>query len=273
MTGEMSEGVGRLVPTYDLSSQDADILTKKLIAERFAEVPSRYRFVGLEIAPGDTELGNLARRVEEQVFNEKFSNDSEVMQQEYGPYEEASRFFISVDRQEGKVSGVLRVIENSEAGLKTLNDVSSDRWEFNIDVDFAKMMHGFDDLDKVWDVGTVAVVGEYRGGHKLASIQLYRAMYASAQKHGIDHLVAIIDVSPLKDMTDELGIPFRALGGSSPHPYIDSPASQAVYGYVPEFDAEAHYFHRRTALLRTVFKNNALSRLTGSEDDSIIFTQ
>lgn len=265
--------------SYELTPSTIDILTSRLIEERGGELPSEYRFVCFELAPGDPN-SNIARYVERTVFEKYFKNDAKEMAREYGPYESSSRFFLSVDRESGKPSGALRVIENSPAGLKTLNDIDSGAFPVNVDMKFASILHGIDDMDTVWDVGTVAVPTEYQKGSKAASIQMYRAMYQSSLHHHIDHLVSVIDdtphkkhgSTPLRDIRDRLGVPFVALDGSEPAPYLGSGMSQAVHGYVPEFYEIMHEY-RKNSFIGQVAMRDALRRLVeGTEDDAIVFS-
>ncbi|MDB5160400.1 MAG: hypothetical protein JWO99_663 [Candidatus Saccharibacteria bacterium] len=264
---------------YELAQVTVDILTRRLIEERGGELPSEYRFVCFELPPGDPN-GNIARHIERTVFEKYFGNDATEMAREYGPYESSSRFFLSVDRESGKPSGALRIIENSSAGLKTLNDIESGAFPAKVDMEFASILHGIDDMNTVWDVGTVAVPPEYQKGSKAASIQMYRAMYQSSVHHHIDHLVSIIDdapykkhgSTPLRDIRDRLGVPFVALDGSEPAPYLGSGKSQAVHGYVPKFYEIMHEY-RQNSFIGQVAMRDALRRLVeGTEDDAIVFS-
>ena len=220
------------VPKYDLSEIEINSLSTKL----FSEQPpvTKDRFVCYALA-GNDEFSNLGRSVELGVFSDTFGNDTELMEREYGPYEYASEFFVVMDQRKALPIGALRVIKNSESGLKTLNDIQSPPLE--IDLEDFKQYHNVDNLDKVWDVGTVAVLQEYRMSamkSQMMSIMLYRAMYVKAVKDNIDHFVAIIDTHAHKGL-DMLGVPFVPINGSEPFSYLDSLKSTALYGYVPDF--------------------------------------
>ena len=265
--------------SYELTQATVNIATRHLIAERGSELPPEYRFVCFELPPGD-EYGNVARHIERIVFEKYFNNDAAEMAREYGPYESASRFFLSVDRESGQPSGALRIIENSSAGLKTLHDIESGAFPAKVDIEFASILHGIDDMNAVWDVGTVAVPPEYQKGSKSASIQMYRAMYQSSLHHHIDHLISIIDdaphkkhgSTPLRDIRDRLGVPFVALDGSEPATYLGSGKSQAVHGYVPKFYEIMHEY-RQNSFIGQVAMRDALRRLVeGTEDDAIVFS-
>jgi hypothetical protein len=230
------------------------------------EVPKRHRFVTIETKDGSVEA-NMARTIERQVFEKFFDNDAERMAAIYGSYEEASRFFLCIDTSKQVPAGALRVIENSPAGLLTLNVAAQP--PFNIDMEYARTLHGIENPEQTWDVGTVAVLPEYRKGRRPVSIQLYRAMYLSAMEHNIDHLVSLLDTRVLETIRDKLGVPFQALGGSKPRPFEGSPATQAVYGYVPDFYPTMHEHRTRTLIGNTVLRDPLKRLVEGSEDDAI----
>ncbi len=250
--------------SYDLSPEDVGGLTVELLASLTSAWPEKYRYVGIEIA-GGSPFSNIARHIERVVFEASFGNDTAQMTAEYGPYESASVFFVSIDRCTGMPSGALRIIGNSPRGFKSLNDARSE--PFSIRPDDVAEQHAIHDPDALWDVGTVAVLPEHRSGAGAVSVQLYRAMYLSALQHGIDHLVSIIDDVPLRKLIEYLGIPFVPLAGSAPGPYLGSPMSQAVYCHVPDFQPRTRR-HRWT--VRGFLARKALARLArGSEDDAL----
>jgi hypothetical protein len=252
------------VASYDLSADEVAALTGELLASLAGTWPERYRYVGIELS-GGSRFSNIARHIERVVFDDCFGNDSAQMMAEYGPYEAASVFFVSIDRSTGLPSGALRIIGNSAQGLKTLNDVRTA--PFNIRLGDVATQHAIGDPDSVWDVGTVAVLPGHRSGEGAVSVQLYRAMYLSALQRGIDHLVSIIDAVPLRKLVEYLGIPFVPLADSAPGPYLGSVKSQAVYCHIPDFQLRTAR-HRRT--VRGFLARRPLARLArGSEDDAL----
>ena len=270
-SGSIEEQPGGASVSYALPPGQVTILTEELLAARTMNVSSQHRFVTVEVDSGET-YANLGRHIEREVFEAAFGNTADAMIKEYAPYEASSSFFLSVDRAKARITGVLRVIKNSPNGFKTLDDLSKE--PFNISKQEALSYHSIDNLDEVWDVGTVAVIPDYRSGEGPVSIQLYRAMYLSAVNHSIEHLVSIIDEGPLKKMKELLGIPFVPLAGAEPQPYLGSESSQPVYGYVPEF-YEKMSRHEKTFKMRAAslvgLVGDALKRLVhGSADDSIV---
>lgn len=264
----MNDPASELEPTtperrYDLTFEEASQLTQQLVNERPPNGDDRHVCYRL----GDDEYANIGRYVEREVFEAHFGNDSEEMQTEYGPYEQNSTFFLTVDREKMIPTGVLRVIKNSPVGLKTLNDLEAIDPQFSIED--TKQFHKIDDLDECWDIGTVAVLPEYRSAQGAISVQLYRGMYVSAMKEDVQHFVSIIDSAPLSKLTDYLGIPFVPLNDSQPFSYLGSESSQAVYGHVPDF---YNKMNRRRWTIKGILARKALARLVkGSEDRTLQF--
>jgi hypothetical protein len=264
----MNDPASGLEPTtpksrYDLTFEEASKLTQQLLNER---PPNGYdRHVCYRLS--DDEYANIGRYVEREVFEARFGNDSKEMQMEYGPYEHSSRFLLTVDCENMNPTGVLRVIRNSSAGLKTFNDLEAIAPQFSLED--AKQFHKIDDLDECWDIGTVAVLPEHRSAQGAISVQLYRGVYVSAMEEKVQHVVSIIDGALLSKLTDYLGIPFVDLNDSQPLSYLGSESSQAVYGHVPDFYNE---MKRRKWTIKGIVARKALAQLVeGSKDHTLQF--
>ena len=240
-----------------------------LTTQLLQEIPPKedQRYVCYEVG-GDSRYARIGRVVERAVFEASFGNDATQMQEEYGPYEATSRFFISIDSESKKPIGVLRAIENEDLHqLKTCHDLMRDMPE-RFDEARVRMAHHINTGEPAWDIGTLAVLPEYRSRAGAASVQLYRAMYNAAQRGDIKHLIAIIDQKPYRKLTKYLGVPFVKLAHSNAFSYLGSTKSQAVYGYVPEFyDTMSR---RRLPIVGRKIARKAMDRLVeGSEDDAI----
>lgn len=255
----------RIPPKYELLPDEIDELTAELLSERASEIPEEIRYITIEVDGNDNKYANIGRHLEREVFEESFGNDSEEMIREYGPYEPASVFFISFDRELSKATGALRAIGNSSRGLKTLNDAQSE--PFNVSIDEAVQYHNIDNLDEVWDIGTAAVLPEYRSSRSMPSVQLYRTMYLSALKHGIKHLISVVDDKLIRTLRDNFGIPFVNLAGSSYGPYLGSEKSHAVYAFIPEFDEKMN-LHMNNSKSR--FAKGITNYLINDKDESSI---
>lgn len=216
---------------YDLSSDEIDSRVTEFAHEFSEQFAATDRQVICCQADGDMQ--DVARTIERTVFEGSFGNDSAEMQKIYGPYENASTFFLSINKKTMQPVGVLRIIEHSSAGLMTFETLPTDATQ--LDAAELQAACGIESLDECWDVGTVAVPPEYRKQGAGISVQLYRAMYLAAMQKNIKHLVAIIDKAPLSTMTTFLGIPFERIPGTTPFEYEGSSESTAVHGYVPDF--------------------------------------
>lgn len=251
---------------YDLSG---DVMNQRIEQLLAAQPPTGdgdifcYRFDNQ-----DLNMANVARTIECQVFEKAFNNDPREMAEIYGPYEDASIFFLSVDASTHQACGALRVIENSSAGLMTFNDLPAQAATKNVE----QMMssHAIDSLDDCWDVGTVAVLPDYRKRNNFeVSVQLYRSLYVSAMSQKIKHFVSIIDDKPYKTMTQYLGIPFKPLNGTTPFAFEGSNQSHAVHGYVPDFYKS---MNRRRYTTKGWLARRALSPLVkGTRDSNLMF--
>jgi hypothetical protein len=243
MTGPAgSPRVAGAAARYELHGNQAADLSEQLLS--LHPPTARNRFVCYPIT-GSSRFADLGRTTELQVFEEAFGNDRGLMEREYGPYEHASQFFVVMDTERRQPAGVLRIIGNSSAGLKTLRDVAGE--PLRIPREDFQAFHGVEDLDRCWDVGTVAVLPEYRRSatrRRTVSLLLYRAFYVHALDRGIDHVVAVIDRYAHRSLR-ALGIPLVPLCGSTPFSYLDSASSTALYGHVPEFRAKAEAHYRR----------------------------
>jgi hypothetical protein len=249
---------------YDLSAEEVAKLTAELLDEN--EPVGDDRFVCYKVE-GIDKFANIGRYIEGVVFKDAFNNTAEDMEHEYGPYEEQSEFFVSIDRDSKKATGALRVIKNGPMGLKTLNDITQP--PFIASKEDILKAHGIDDLDDCQDVGTVAVLPEHRSAQGGISVQLYRAMYINALEDGADHLISIVDEKPLSKLTDYLGIPFVPLGNLEGGDYLGSEKSQPVYGYIPDFYKK---MNRKRYTLKGAMARKVLKRLVkGSQDSELQF--
>lgn len=219
------------VPDYELTQEDAIASTEELVEElaSSAEFDPTMPFLLTEVK-ANSKYANLGRLVEKQVFVKEFGNDSEEMSKEYGPYENNSIFWIVIDTSKRQPIGALRVIANSETGLKTLNDIAKPE---TLGLDPVTVIENTSiDPEKTWDVGTVAVLEEYRGFEHafVPSLALYHALYGRAENYGIEHYVSIIDKSAMNNLS-LLGVRLEPIMGSGPFKYLGSDESWALFNH------------------------------------------
>jgi len=247
---------------YDLGAEEVAQLTGALLDKHPTSETGRY---ACYVIDGENSYSNLGRSVEAIVFESTFGNDAATMQEEYGIYEHASSFFLIVDKESRSPVGVLRVIANSPAGLKTIVDI--EKSPLGISLQEMTLFHGIDTLDNCWDIGTLAVVGKERGSASdfMVSTALYRTLYVEAVKGDVEHLISIIDQRAYESL-QFLGVRFVPMVHSDYFSYLDSPKSMAVYGHVTDFlDAHKSYEASLTPRVREMI-GPYLSRLMSGTD-------
>lgn len=251
---------------YDLSADDVAGLTEKLIATKLSRTDDRV--VSYRVS-GCSQFSDIARYVECKVFHDTFpGNDAAFMAREYGPYERASFFFVCVDRENQAPIGALRVIRDSPAGLKTINDLARPIAPVRLSPNEIQRYHQIDAFANVWDVGTLAILSEYRRSGASASLQLYRGLYRTALEEGVEHLIAIFDKLPFLAVTDYLAIPIVPLCGTDFFSYLGSSESRAIYGHIPSFEPAVS--QRLREVKDDPVAVRALRRLRDGTDDHLL---
>ncbi|MDP9798420.1 GNAT superfamily N-acetyltransferase [Catenuloplanes nepalensis] len=201
------------------------------------------RFAAFLVGPDDP-LADAGRSVERIVFETAFGLDADTMKAEYSGYDAVSRFIVVLDRVRDRPAGVIRLIDESSAGLKTLNDAPA---HIGGTVDDIRAHHRMTDGRRAVDVATLAVLPEYRGARSvLVSTLLYRTLYRAFHRDGITHVVAMIDEPAYRNLR-RIGTPFVPMLGSSPFTYLGSAENRALYGDFREFGPA---ITRNAALLR-----------------------
>lgn len=210
---------------YDMTEEEARQLCHNFLATPELDVPEG-KFGCYEIT-ADSDFSNLGRFVESTVFDETFDNTPELMDEQYSPYDQNSSFYVVIDHEAEMPVGVMRLIRNSEAGLKSLNDLEA------AGVGFTKedVCQGYGvNPDRCVDIATLAVLEDYRGVKAawLPSLLTYRKLYQDIlSSPDYDHVVAIIDQDAEKNL-HTLKFPFEPMFGSDYFSYLDSPKSRAV---------------------------------------------
>jgi hypothetical protein len=229
-------------PSYALSAQAGDHLVHALMREH--PIPGAGRF-GCYLIPGKNRYSDIARSLECSVFQHFFGNTAAVMHDAYGPYEDSSLFFLVVDQEAARAAGTLRVIANSKRGLKTLNDIALA--PLSIPQHVVCDVHRISNLDQCWDIGTLAVLKDYRGHHgdHQVGTMLYGVLHRAALREGVHHAVTILDRHAYAQLTQMLAIPFKPIANSEPFDYLGSLDSRAAYLYFPNVvpSVETHLGH------------------------------
>lgn len=225
--------------SYRLPRASAEAKLSELMEEW--PLPSGYQF-GCYLIPHRSRFSDIARVVECSVFEKFFGNTPECMVDAYAPYEENSLFLLVVDQLQRQAAGALRIILPSPKGLKSLNDITGA--PLYINAEQIVQLHAIADPRRCWDIGTLAVLKEYRAAASdhMVSLMLYGQLYALLRRRDIDHMVTVLDRHAYAQLTELLGVPFVSIAGSEPFSYLGSDHSRASYLHLPsvESSVEAH---------------------------------
>jgi hypothetical protein len=195
--------------------------------------------IGIVAIDGNDPAAALGREAERVVFGEFFKNNLDRLRKEYEDYDKSSMFLVAIDGEKNQPAGVIRLIKNSENGLKSLNDIENPKYSWSVSRDKleATMLEPKFDLDTTLDVATLAVLPEYRSGKDIdgLSVHLYYAMYQYSLRHDYNQWIGILDTEPLVKI-QSLGNPLDFFEGVEARPYIDSPSSIPFYANLQRID-------------------------------------
>lgn len=182
----------------------------------------------------DGDLLEAARDCEAEVFLRAYGNTRQQLQEEYGPYEQASVFIALADAG-GDVLGACRLIRPTALGLKTMDDAARPPW--SLDVARAARAARLD-LSQTWDVATLGCRRGLKGPGKLASAALFHGLVLAVRANQIRSAVMIID-ERVRFLLAAAGMTGRPLPGAEPARYLGSAASTPVYRHCDEaFDQQ-----------------------------------
>jgi hypothetical protein len=214
---------GEINARYDMGPEEAKELCREFLAQPDLNLPnSKY---GGYIIDATSPFSNLGRFVESSVFEDEFGNGSEVMREEYTPYDAASEFYIAIDHEAELPIGVMRVIKPSEAGLKSLNDLE----KIDVGCTGEEVCESYGvDPSRTADIATLAVLPDYRGSETgyLPSLIVYRMLWPQVIANpDYDNIVTIIDKKAEKNL-QTLRFPFEPVFDGKYFSYLDSPESR-----------------------------------------------
>jgi hypothetical protein len=190
---------------------------------------------GLYVFPARSPEAELARSIERTVFADFFGNSPELLDTEYGPYEETTYFLCVLDQRRRLPAGMTRLILPSKAGFKSLADIES-VWGQSLEAVCARSGVSFD-ASLIFDVATIAVDAEYRGQatNGLVSLALYQGVVQTAVQLDLRWFVTVLDLVVLDLIQRVTFRPFQQYAGLEPISYLESPASLPVYCDVDEY--------------------------------------
>jgi len=177
----------------------------------------------LLIADTPAEI-DAAREVEARVFLSAFGNTPDTMEQEYGPYDDRSRFVAVIDDSDGSAVGAARIIFPDDTGeLKTMTDVAGEPWHLSVPESLrASGLSG----GPVWDAATLAVDPRYRRSAAGAEVTLalIHGLFRYTELSGVPGAVTILDDHVL-GLVQDMGVPWTPMAGATSQSYLGSPAS------------------------------------------------
>ncbi|MEO7262063.1 MAG: hypothetical protein ABI047_12535 [Jatrophihabitantaceae bacterium] len=182
----------------------------------------------------EADLLAATRDCEAEVFLRAYGNTRQQLQDEYGPYEQASVYIALADHS-GDVLGACRLIRPTEFGLKSLDDAARAPWSLDVarSARAARL-----DLTQTWDVATLGCRRGLKGPGKLASAALFHALVQVVRANSIRSAVMIID-ERVRGLLASAGMTGHTLPGAQPAPYLGSKASTPVYRHCDEaFDQQ-----------------------------------
>lgn len=180
------------------------------------------------------DLLAATRDCEAAVFLRAYGNTRQQLEDEYGPYEDASVFICLAD-DAGEVLGACRLIRPTDAGLKTLHDVSRPPWSVDID---RCMRAARIDPGQTWDFATVGYRRGLRGAARLAGAALFHGMIQAVRANDVPSALMIID-ERVRGLLAAAGMFGRNLPGTAAARYLGSAASTPVYEHCAQaFDRQ-----------------------------------
>ncbi|WP_143447396.1 hypothetical protein [Kineosporia sp. R_H_3] len=182
------------------------------------------------------------RRCELDVLAHWYGDTEQLLDEAYGGYADQTAF-LAVERDDGLVVGVSRVIIPGGRGLKTLADIGSPPW--SVDAPRAVSAAGLDP-DHTWDIATITVRRELGAAGRVVAGALYYGLINGTRVNDCSWIVAIID-RRARSLLSMVGLPLHAIPGTAPELYMGSPACAPVYAHMPTLvdmqrasDPEAH---------------------------------
>ncbi len=203
----------------DLHDREVRQLTRRVTA------PGAREPFGAYLYHPDEPGAELCRYLEQKVFFEVCGDPRESMAEGYAPYDSSSLFFCVVDHLRMLPAGMMRIVMPCERGFKSLNDIEP-VWGEPAEA-LMKRTGVTIDPDKTWDVATLAVDADYRGGavRGLVCMGLYQTLALCARRHGIEWFVTIIDMPVFRLVRWKLHLIFAGYKGVGPRQYMGSPTS------------------------------------------------
>ncbi|HKS45051.1 MAG TPA: hypothetical protein VJT49_08010 [Amycolatopsis sp.] len=182
----------------------------------------------LEIVyPADPDFA-AAEEVEAKIFRNAYGLSPELMADELAPYRDASEFLVLRDSVTGRIAGEVRLVTNSPAGFKSLNDMGHDPWS----TDYRTVLreNGLTMAPEYTvDIATLGVDEGYlfKDDPEMSiwvRIALFHGICQYSVERGTRHWVAILDNRVLA-LIQRIGKPFQKYHGVDSAEYLGSPCT------------------------------------------------
>jgi hypothetical protein len=202
----------------------------------------------------NSAYSDVARYIEALVFKDWYKSQApsqfaSAMHEEYGPYEQESRFVVLMDMEDKEedglpwLVGMARAVGGRTELLKTVNDVP-EVWGISreeILEDIKKCAEGecanktVGDPEGTWDYSSMAVTKKYRGTSAYAILS--HELYKWSKELGI-HTVTTIFVTRFYEIYKSHGVPFRIIADVEPKVHMEELSVPAVLHF-PEAERMA----------------------------------
>jgi len=228
----------------DLAQEELRELATRVIGAA-GEPPEPF---GIYLFLAEQSESALARAVERTVFDEFFGNSAELLDAEYGPYEDGVFFICVLDHLRRLPAGMARVGRPTSRPLKTFDDIAT-MWGTDVGALRAEASGADWNPDATWDSLTLGVERDYRGKATdgLISLGVFQTGVQSMRRCAGRTTVAILDCVVLSMVQSMLSAPYQPFVGLEPQRYLDSPASMPVLldldEWEPRLRAAAPHFH------------------------------
>ncbi|MCV2396299.1 hypothetical protein OEB99_18465 [Actinotalea sp. M2MS4P-6] len=171
------------------------------------------------------DLLEAAKDCEADVFLRWYGNTRAELDDEYGPYEDASVFLAVTDALGDVVAAMRLLVPGGSAGLKTLNDVAREPWQ----VDGARVAAAAAlDLASTWEIATLTSRRQQAASQIRNAMTLYHGFGTVARVNAMSAFVAILDAR-VRRLLDQVGYVTRTLPGTRPGYYLGSESSVPVF--------------------------------------------
>lgn len=231
MSAEIPPATEKFEPSYEFSAEYVHELCAEFLSARDDGFgPDQESYPGADykcfLISGKSKFSDLGRYVEATVFGHEhtFKNSPETMRNQYGEYENHSTFLISVHGPTQMPVAVMRLIENSDQGLKTFNDLADPEITgLQEPVLLEQICHEYniEDLDKCIDIATLAMMENDvpKSEARIMLLKMYRTLFLTVINNSAYTHMVNISTTKLYGSLRRYNFPFVPI--TEPFSYLD----------------------------------------------------